>query len=124
MSVCFIANLFGSKASGTEMLYGAAIPSVPEGSLSAMIGLIGSVIMPHNFYLHSSLVLTRKINIKCRNAVNEANIYNTIESSMSLFISFIINMAVIGTFAAYVIHSGHADDPEYELDLLSASKAL
>ena len=59
-----------------------------------------------------------------RNAVNEANIYNTIESAISLFISFIINLAVIATFAAYVIQSGHAGDQDYDLDLLEASKAL
>ena len=89
-----------------------------------MLGVVGAVIMPHNLYLHSSLVLTRKINTNNRSHVNEANIYNTIESAISLFISFVINLAVISTFAAYVISIGKAGDQDYELDLLSASKAL
>ena len=58
--------------------------------------------MPHNLYLHSSLVLTRKIDTRNKNAVYEANIYNTIESGISLFISFVISTAVISTFASYV----------------------
>jgi len=61
--------------------------------------------MPHNLYLHSSLVLTRKIDIKNKNAIHEANIYNLIESAMSLFVSFIISTAVIATFASYIIHT-------------------
>jgi len=76
--------------------------------------------MPHNLYLHSSLVLTRKINNKSANSVNEANIYNAIESAISLFISFVISTAVIATFAVY------SSDPtkDKDLDLESASLAL
>ena len=124
MSVCFVTNMFAAKADAGEILKGTAIPLIPKGSLLAMSGLVGAVIMPHNLYLHSSLVLTRKIDTKNRTHVNEANIYNTIESAISLFISFIINLSVIATFAAYVIKHHHAGDPNYELDLLSASKAL
>ena len=76
--------------------------------------------MPHNLYLHSSLVLTRKIDHHNKNQVHEANIYNIIESSISLFISFIISTAVIATFAEYV--EKHPDDAD--LDLLKASHAL
>ena len=89
-----------------------------------MLGLVGAVIMPHNLYLHSALVLTRKVNTRNRSQVNEANIYNNIESAISLFISFIINLAVIATFAEYVIANGHAGDPSYDLDLGSAAVAL
>jgi len=67
-----------------------------------MLGLVGAVIMPHNLYLHSSLVLTRKFDYLDRNAVKEANYYNAIESAISLFISVIISTAVIATFAVYI----------------------
>ena len=77
--------------------------------------------MPHNLYLHSALVLTRKINMRSRNAMNEANIYNNIESAISLFISFIIATAVIATFAVYIEKNPGA---EAVLDLKKASDAL
>ena len=68
------------------------VPGIPSGSLGAMIGLIGSIIMPHNLYLHSgktllicllnyffiALVLTRSVNIKDKAEVREANKYNFI----------------------------------------------
>ena len=66
--------------------------------------------MPHNLYLHSSLVLTRKIDHRNINAINEANIYNAIESAFSLFISFIISTAVISTFAVYINTPGANKD--------------
>ena len=37
-----------------------------------------------------------------KNEVNEANIYNNIESSISLFMSFLINVAVVSTFSVYL----------------------
>lgn len=77
--------------------------------------------MPHNLYLHSSLVLTRKIDSKNLDKVNEANIYNVIESSISLFVSFLISSAVIITFGAYIITNPNSDK---DIDLESASVAL
>jgi NRAMP (natural resistance-associated macrophage protein)-like metal ion transporter len=87
------------------MVDGLLVPSIPRHAWGAALGLIGAVIMPHNLYLHSSLVLTRKINHKNLNEVNDACIYNTIESSFSLIISFIISTSVISTFAVYVINN-------------------
>ena len=54
--------------------------------------------------------------------MHEANIYNNIESAISLFISFIINTAVISTFAAYVAST--PDNKGEDLDLLQAADAL
>ena len=124
MAVTFIVNMCTSEPDIAKMAYGTFVPSIPKGALQAMLGVVGCVIMPHNFYLHSSLVLTRKVDVRNRTAVNEANIYNTIESAISLFISFVINLSVISTFAAYVIKTGKSGDLDYELDLLTASKAL
>lgn len=103
MVVAFCVNMFKAQPNLTEVAVGALIPRIPSGAFMAALGLIGAVIMPHNLYLHSSLVLTRKIDMRNRNAIHEANIYNTLESALSLFISFIISTAVISTFAAYVV---------------------
>ena len=50
--------------------------------------------------------------------MHEANIYNAIESGLSLFVSFLINFAVVGTFAHY------HDQGFTDLNLLNADKAL
>jgi natural resistance-associated macrophage protein len=63
------------------------------------VGIIGAVIMPHNLYLHSALVKSRDIDRRHAPAVREANKYYFIESSIALFISFLINVFVVSVFA-------------------------
>ena len=120
MTVCFMVNMIAANPDYKEIALGALVPRVPSTAWSACLGLIGAVIMPHNLYLHSSLVLTRKIDTKKRNQVKEANIYNAIESAISLFISFVISTCVIATFAVYLEKHPETED----LDLQSASEAL
>ena len=116
MTVCFCINMVAAEPSYKEIALGTLIPSVPSGAWPAALGLVGAVIMPHNMYLHSSLVLTRKIDHKNRNAVHEANIYNAIESAFSLGISFFISTAVIATFAVYIVRNPSAGGDD-DLDL-------
>lgn len=59
MTVCFLVNMFAAKPDYAQIGKGLMIPYVPSNAWSACLGLIGAVIMPHNLYLHSSLVLTR-----------------------------------------------------------------
>lgn len=120
MAFAFIGNMVNSNPDISEMIKGTLIPSVPEGSLNAALGVTGAVIMPSNLYLHSALVLTRKIDVRSKNKIHEANIYNNIESSLSLLMSFIISAAVISTFASYIIANPGVND----LTLLEASDAL
>jgi natural resistance-associated macrophage protein len=120
MAVCFFMNFLIVGPDLKEVMFGTFVPTIPAGTMNQAIGLIGAVIMPHNLYLHSSLVLTRKINSKSKKEVKEANTYNAIESSISLFISFMISFAVVGTFAYYHDNGGDTAD----LNLRNADKAL
>ena len=120
MAGTFCVNCSASNPDYEKIVLGTLEPLIPKGALISGLGLIGAVIMPHNLYLHSSLVLTRKINMNDKNAVKNACIYNTIESSISLFISYVISTAVIATFAVYIERDpGHKD-----LSLIDAAKAL
>lgn len=119
MAVCFFINFFVVKPDVLEVLFGTFVPTLPEGSAPQAIGLVGAIIMPHNLFLHSALVLSRKINHRSQKAVHESNMYNTIESAISLFISFLINFSVVGTFAYYHNKEGFED-----LGLQTADKAL
>lgn len=60
MCVCFWANTIMIGVDSLAVLKGSFVPSVPKGAVLPMLGLVGSVIMPHNFYLHSALVCSRK----------------------------------------------------------------
>ena len=52
--------------------------------------------MPHNLYLHSALVKSREVDRRQHAAVSEANLYFFVESAIALFISFLINLSVVG----------------------------
>ena len=120
MTITFLINMIESSPDVGEMAFGTLVPTVPKGSIGAALGLIGAVIMPHNLYLHSSLVLTRRVGINDMEQMREAIIYNNIESAISLFISFVISAMVISTFAVYTLKDGSKDS----LDLNSAADAL
>jgi len=121
MAVTFCINMIFSKPDAGEIAFGTIVPTVPSGGVNAALGLVGAVIMPHNLYLHSALVLTRKLEMKNKIQMKEAIIYNNIESAVSLFVSFIISAFVISTFASYIEKNPGADT---DLSLRTASVAL
>eukprot|EP00118_Oscarella_pearsei_P019563 m.208486 g.208486 ORF g.208486 m.208486 type:complete len:571 (+) comp39709_c0_seq31:227-1939(+) len=63
------------------------------------LGIFGAVVMPHNIYLHSALVLSRNIDRDKANAVKEGILYNSIDSALALILAFAINLFALCTFA-------------------------
>lgn len=85
-----------------EIVKGSLIPwcsNCDSKVLLQAVGIVGAVIMPHNLYLHSALVKSRKIDRKDKAKVKEANFYFLIEACIALFVSFIINVFVVSVFA-------------------------
>lgn len=66
--------------------------------------------MPHNLYLHSALVRSRKVDRSRPSKVRDANVYFAIESAIALFISFIINGFIVSVFAS-AFHAQYAAAP-------------
>ena len=64
MSFCFFYNGYASGLphAWDGLLQGWVVPSMPSYAFTQTIGTLGAVIMPHNLYLHSGLVLSRKVN--------------------------------------------------------------
>lgn len=99
MAGCFFANMLTSKPNPSAVLDGLMKISIPEGSLPFTIALIGSVIMPHNFFLQSAVVQSRSIDRSNKAQVNRvANVY-IMETFCLLFVSLLINIAVVVAFA-------------------------
>ncbi|XWS24151.1 hypothetical protein CRYUN_Cryun28dG0075900 [Craigia yunnanensis] len=94
------AWMFGdTKPSGKELLIGILVPRLGSKTIRQAVGVVGCVIMPHNVFLHSALVQSRNIDPKRRGRVQEAINYYSIESSVALLISFMINLFVTTIFA-------------------------
>ncbi|CAK9155397.1 unnamed protein product [Ilex paraguariensis] len=78
---------------------GLLVPRLSSKTLQTAVGVVGCVITPHNVYLYSALVHTRKIDPNKKGRVQEALNYYTIESAIAVFVSFIINLLVTTVFA-------------------------
>ena len=123
---CFFQNWLLTGTDTSALLLGWAVPSLPSYGLTQAVGTLGAVIMPHNLYLHSALVLSRKVDTRRRANINEAIFYNNIDSAISLTLSFFISMSVVVTFAVYIIDDplGEKHGAKNSLDLREASEAL
>lgn len=70
-----------------EVAAGFVTPRVPRASIGQAVALVGSLIMPHNIYLHSALVQSRQLRREDDHHRQEALVYYSIESGLSLLVS-------------------------------------
>lgn len=82
-----------------DLSTGILVPKLSSKTIRQAVGVVGCVIMPHNVFLHSALVQSRKIDPKKEYQVREALRYYSIESTVALAISFMINLFVTTVFA-------------------------
>jgi manganese transport protein len=122
IGTCFAAELFWSKPSLTGVMLGF-VPSADilkdHGMLYVGIGILGATVMPHNLYLHSSIVQTRNFE-RTPHGKREAVHFATIDSTVALMFALFINAAILILAAAAFHWSGHAD----VADIQSAYKLL
>lgn len=82
---------------------GGLLPSprvvTEPGALYVAVGILGATVMPHNLYLHSSIVQTRRVGPSEANT-REAIRYATIDSSVALMLAFFVNAAILVLAAA------------------------
>jgi manganese transport protein len=74
--------------------------------LYVAIGILGATVMPHNLYLHSSIVQTRNFE-KTEAGKRSAIRYATLDSTVSLLLAFFINAAILIVAAATFHFSGY-----------------
>lgn len=101
----FIFEMFFAQPELHKVIYGL-IPSLPnEAALYIAIGIIGATVMPHNLYLHSSLVQTRKFE-RTKEGIQQAIKYNFIDSTIALNLAFFVNAAILILAAATFYKNG------------------
>ncbi|KAJ1661684.1 hypothetical protein EV178_006473 [Coemansia sp. RSA 1646] len=101
LAVCFFVEMVMIKPDAKEMFKGMFVPLIPQGSVVQAVGIVGCVLMPHNLFLHSALVGSRKLDRRTENregAIREAMRYFRIETSICLVYAYLINMAVVVVF--------------------------
>ncbi|XP_015698437.2 metal transporter Nramp6 [Oryza brachyantha] len=99
MAVSFAWMFTDTKPNMKGLIIGILVPKLSSRTIRQAVGVVGCVIMPHNVFLHSALVQSRKIDPNKEHQVREALRYYSIESTMALAVSFMINLFVTTVFA-------------------------
>jgi manganese transport protein len=98
MGVCYFIEIFvlpQTRPSFIEMGSALFHPALGQaGMLVIAIGIIGATVMPHNLYLHSALVQSRKLQ-KDDRSIRRGILFNTIDASVALTIAFFLNAAIL-----------------------------
>ncbi|XP_042990695.1 metal transporter Nramp1-like isoform X2 [Carya illinoinensis] len=97
---CFFAVMIKASPSAKEMVTGMFVPKLnAKGATIDAIALLGALIMPHNLFLHSALVISRKFPHSFE-GINSASKFFFIESGLSLVVAFLINVVVVSVSAS------------------------
>jgi manganese transport protein len=106
IALCYFIEIFvipQTRPSFLEMGHSLLTPGFRrKGMLYVAIGIIGATVMPHNLYLHSALVQSRKLQ-KDEGAIRAAIRFNTIDSAVALTLAFFVNAAIL-VLAAMVFY--------------------
>ena len=108
VGISFLVEIILAKPSAGEIATGF-IPGFPtDEALYIAIGIIGATVMPHNLYLHSALVQTRKIQ-RSPAGIKQALKWNFIDSAIALNIAFFVNAAILILAATVFFKTGRTD---------------
>jgi manganese transport protein len=105
--IAFFVEMFLAKPVLGEVVKGF-IPSFPDkDALYIAIGIIGATVMPHNLYLHSALVQSRKIE-KTDEGIKQAIKYNRIDTTIALNLAFFVNAGILILAGAIFYKTGNS----------------
>ncbi|MGH7131934.1 MAG: Nramp family divalent metal transporter [Phycisphaerales bacterium] len=103
IAACFAYNLWLAQPDWGAAAIGAITPAIPSTeALFISLGILGATVMPHNLYLHSSIVQTRRFE-QSEDGKRRAIRFNTIDTVVALGAAFFVNAAIL-ILAASVFH--------------------
>lgn len=113
IGMAFVGEMFFAQPNAVELVKGF-IPHIEnQEALYIAIGIIGATVMPHNLYLHSSLVQTRKIE-RSYKGIKEAIKFNFIDTSIALNLALFVNAAILILAAAVFHKNGYNEIAEIQ----------
>ena len=107
IGMAFVVQMFLAQPALGSVLSGFIPSAMDETALYIAIGIIGATVMPHNLYLHSALVQTRKIE-RTEKEIRKAIRFNILDSTIALNAAFFVNAAILilaaATFYKFGMH--------------------
>ncbi|MFA7380658.1 MAG: Nramp family divalent metal transporter [Bacteroidia bacterium] len=109
----FLLEMIIVQPQMSEVVKGFVPTGLDGSALYIAIGIIGATVMPHNLYLHSSLVQSRKIE-RTHEGIKRALKYNFIDSTIALNLAFFVNAAILVLAATAFFKNGYNDVAEIQ----------
>jgi manganese transport protein len=109
----FFIQLFIAKPDLSYAIKGFVPSKLSPEALYIAVGIIGATVMPHNLYLHSALVQTRKIERNV-SGIKKSIFYNFIDSVVALNAAFFVNAAILILAATAFYATGHKEVAKIE----------
>ena len=94
IGMSFFVQLFIAKPNLSYAIQGFIPTALSPEALYIAVGIIGATVMPHNLYLHSALVQTRKIDRNSK-GIKKSIFYNFIDSAVALNAAFFVNASIL-----------------------------
>ncbi|MFZ9472092.1 MAG: Nramp family divalent metal transporter, partial [Sediminibacterium sp.] len=94
IGMSFFVQLFIAQPNLSYAIKGFIPSALSPEALYIAVGIIGATVMPHNLYLHSALVQTRKIDRNTK-GIRKSIFYNFIDSAVALNAAFFVNASIL-----------------------------
>lgn len=107
IALSFLVEIIWAKPVLSEVAAGFVPTFLNDEALFIAIGIIGATVMPHNLYLHSALVQTRKIE-QTDAGIRQALKFNRIDTTIALNIAFLVNAAILILAASVFFKTGNS----------------
>ncbi len=106
IALSFLVEIIWAKPIVSEVASGFIPTFLNNEALFIAIGIIGATVMPHNLYLHSALVQTRKID-RSDTGIKQALKFNRIDTTIALNVAFLVNAAILILAASVFFKTGN-----------------
>lgn len=114
IGISFLIQIILAEPPMGELVTGFIPGKMSDEALYIAIGIIGATVMPHNLYLHSALVQTRKID-RTDAGIRQAIKFNRIDTTIALNLAFFVNAAILIVAATVFFKTGNSDVAEIKV---------
>jgi manganese transport protein len=111
IAISFLVEIIFAGPVIGEIAHGFIPSALSDEALYIGIGIIGATVMPHNLYLHSALVQTRKID-RSNAGIKQALKFNRIDTTIALNLAFLVNAAILILAATVFFKTGNSQVAE------------
>ena len=105
ISISYIIELFIVKPDWATVLYATVIPKISHKNIYIAMGILGAVVMPHNIFLHSNVIHSRKWGTTEEEKKKTLK-FEKVDTSLAMLLGWLVNSAMIIVAASVFFKNG------------------